>query len=112
MCLPSLNGHCAGKFTEERSKFYAAEIMMGLKHLHDNNIGESASWGPPNSVLGSNVEWRDGEAAGDAGCRVWLWGYAQQHRSAAGVGLACDNAAPYMYPPSLWHGWLLQCTAT
>ena len=27
-----------GKFTEERAKFYAAEILLGLGHLHEHNI--------------------------------------------------------------------------
>ena len=27
-----------GKFSEERAKFYAAEILLGLGHLHEHNI--------------------------------------------------------------------------
>ena len=27
-----------GRFTEERARFYAAEISLGLAHLHNNGI--------------------------------------------------------------------------
>jgi serine/threonine protein kinase len=28
----------AGRFTEERARFYAAEVLLGLEHIHSLNI--------------------------------------------------------------------------
>ena len=28
----------AGRFTEKRARFYAAEVLLGLEHVHSQNI--------------------------------------------------------------------------
>jgi serine/threonine protein kinase len=28
----------AGRFTEKRARFYAAEVLLGLEHVHSNNV--------------------------------------------------------------------------